>query len=183
MYRSQHLAVKYFAAAITLFGVMTLTGLMSAYYYLNPEFLFGILPFNIAKILHIDTMVIWLLMGFIASIYWFLPEELGREPAGIRAAEILFYVFCTAVAVVAVVFVFVQYGGSNETRCGLSTRAENMSKRLVGPRSASSAARSHSARYHCANAARHGVEVPDRCEQSGFSRSATDCLALSPAHS
>ena len=138
MYRSQHLAVKYFAAAITLFGVMTLTGLMSAYYYLNPEFLFGILPFNIAKILHIDTMVIWLLMGFIASIYWFLPEELGREPAGIRAAEILFYVFCTAVAVVAVVFVFVQYGGSNETRCGLSTRAENMSKRLVGPRSASS---------------------------------------------
>src|SRR6516165_2438564 len=115
MYRSQHLAVKYFAAAITLFGVMTLTGLMSAYYYLNPEFLFGILPFNIAKILHIDTMVIWLLMGFIASIYWFLPEELGREPAGIRAAEILFYVFCTAVAVVAVVFVFVQYGGRNET--------------------------------------------------------------------
>ena len=49
------------------------------------------------------------------SIYWFLPGELGRETAGIRAAEILFYVFCAAVAVVAVVFIFVQYGGSNET--------------------------------------------------------------------
>ena len=114
MYRSQTLALKYFSAAMTIFGIMTISGLISAYYYLNPDFLFGILPFNIAKILHINTLVIWLLMGFMGSIYWFLPEELGRETAGIRAAEVLFYVFCAAVAVVAVVFIFVQYGGSNE---------------------------------------------------------------------
>src|SRR6516225_2791707 len=68
-----------------------------------------------AKILHIDTMIIWLLMGFMGAIYWFLPDEFGRELAGIKAAEILFYVFCAAVAVVAVVFIFVQYGGSDET--------------------------------------------------------------------
>ena len=115
MYRSQQLALKYFTAAIALFGVMTLSGLMSAYYYINPDFLFGLLHFNIAKILHIDTMVIWLLMGFMGAIYWFLPEEFGRELAGIRAAEILFYVFCAAVAVVAVVFILVQYGSSDET--------------------------------------------------------------------
>src|SRR5499427_1433101 len=114
MYRSQALALKYFTAAIVLFGVMTIVGLVSAYYYVNPDFLFGILPFNIMKILHINTLVIWLLMGFMGSIYWFLPEELGRETAGIRAAEVLFYVFCAAVAVVAVVFIFVQYGGSDE---------------------------------------------------------------------
>src|SRR5215472_16183243 len=114
MYRSQALALKYFTAAITLFGVMTFSGLISSYYYINPDFLFGILPFNIAKILHINTLVLWLLMGFMGSIYWFLPQELGRETAGIRAAEMLFYVFCAAVAVVAVVFIFVQYGGSNE---------------------------------------------------------------------
>ena len=114
MYHSQTLALRYFAAAITFFGVMTITGLLSSYYYLNPDFLFGILPFNMMKILHINTLVIWLLMGFMGSIYWFLPGELGRETAGIRAAEILFYVFCAAVAVVAVVFIFVQYGGSNE---------------------------------------------------------------------
>src|SRR5215510_1333737 len=114
MYRSQILALKYFSAAMTLFGVMTLFGLISAYYYLNPDFLFGMLPFSIAKIIHINTLVIWLLMGFMASIYWFLPGELGRETAGIWAAEILFYVFCAAVAVVAVVFIFVQYGSSSE---------------------------------------------------------------------
>jgi nitric oxide reductase large subunit len=66
---------------------MTIFGLISAYYYLDPDFLFGILPFNIAKIVHINTLVISLLMGFMASIYWFLPGELGRETAGIRAAE------------------------------------------------------------------------------------------------
>src|SRR5215470_9542223 len=114
MYRAQILAVKYFSAAITLFGVMTITGLIAAYYYINPDFLFEILPFNIAKILHINTLVIWLLMGFMGSIYWFLPRELGRETAGIWPAEILFYVFCAAVAVVAVVFIIFQYGGSNE---------------------------------------------------------------------
>ena len=114
MYRAQTLALKYFAAAITFFGVMAITGLLSSYYYINPDFLFGILPFNIMKILHINTLVIWLLMGFMGSIYWFLPGELGRVTVGIRAAEVLFYVFCAAVAVVAVVFIFVQYGGSNE---------------------------------------------------------------------
>src|SRR5215831_7415187 len=80
MYRSQTLALKYFTAAITLFGIMTLAGLVSSYYYINPDFLFGILPFNIAKILHINTLVLWLLMGFMGSIYWFLPGELGRPP-------------------------------------------------------------------------------------------------------
>jgi len=114
MYRSQQLALKYLTAAIALFGIMTIAGLMSAYYYINPNFLFGILNFNIAKILHIDTMIIWLLMGFMGAIYWFLPEEFGRDLVGIKLAEILFYVFCAAVAVVAVVFIVVQHGGSNE---------------------------------------------------------------------
>ena len=113
MYRSQRLALKYLAAAIGFFGVMTLAGLMSAYYYINPDFLFGVLHFNIAKMLHIDTLVIWLLMGFMGAIYWFLPEELGIETVGIRAAEIMFYVFCLVVLVVAAVFVVVQYGGSD----------------------------------------------------------------------
>jgi nitric oxide reductase subunit B len=82
MYRSQQLALKYLTAAIALFGVMTIAGLISAYYYINSNFLFGLLDFNIAKILHIDTLIIWLLMGFMGAIYWFLPEEFGIEIAG-----------------------------------------------------------------------------------------------------
>ncbi len=115
MSRSKNLAIKYLAAAVLFFGVMTLSGLMSAYYYINPDFLFGLLHFNIAKILHIDTMIIWLLMGFMGAVYWFLPEEFGREPVGIWAAEILFWIFVAAVLAVALIFVFVQWGPATET--------------------------------------------------------------------
>ncbi|MBS0366698.1 MAG: cbb3-type cytochrome c oxidase subunit I [Proteobacteria bacterium] len=114
MYRSQKLALRYFIAAITLFGVMIAAGLLSALYYIDPALLYNVFDFQMAKILHIDTLIIWLLMGFIGAVYWFLPKELGREVVGIWVAELLFYVFCSAVAVVAVVFVVVQYGGSNE---------------------------------------------------------------------
>jgi len=113
--RSKNLAIKYLAAAILFFGVMTLSGLLSAAYYINPQLLFGVLPFSIAKILHIDTMIIWLLMGFMGAVYWFLPEEFEREPSGIWAAEILFWIFVAAVLVVAAIFLFVQWGPATQT--------------------------------------------------------------------
>src|SRR5579864_8546843 len=114
MSRSQRLAIKYLVAAIGFFGVMTLAGLLSATYYVKPDLLFGLLHFNIAKILHIDTLIIWLLMGFMGAVYWFLPEEFGREPEGIALAELLFWIFCAAVLVVAAIFVFVQWGPGTE---------------------------------------------------------------------
>src|SRR5215470_931102 len=113
--RSKNLAVKYLVAAILFFGVMTLSGLMSGAYYIQPDFLFGLIPFSIAKMLHIDTMIIWLLMGFMGAVYWFLPDEFEIEPAGIWAAEILFWVFVSAVLVVAATFVLVQWGAGTET--------------------------------------------------------------------
>jgi nitric oxide reductase subunit B len=79
-----------------------------------PGFLLNVFNFNSAKIVHIDGLVIWLLMGFLGAVYWFLPQELEREVEGIALAEILFWVFCAAVAVVVVVFVFVQYGSATE---------------------------------------------------------------------
>src|SRR5262249_36280503 len=107
MSRSKNLAVKYLAAAVLFFGVMTLSGLFAPIYYINPEFLFGLLHFSVAKMLHIDTMIIWLLMGFMGAVYWFVPEEFGCEPVGIWAAEILFWVFIAAVLIVAAIFLFV----------------------------------------------------------------------------
>jgi nitric oxide reductase subunit B len=111
--RSQRLALHYFTAAAVFFGVMIVAGLMSAVYYVFPDFLFGILHFNISKILHIDTLIIWLLMGFIGAVYWFLPDEVGQDVVGIKLAEVLFWVFCVAVVIVALVFIFVQYGRSD----------------------------------------------------------------------
>ena len=46
MYRSQKLSLRYFTAAIVLFGVMILFGLLSALYYLYPSMLFNVFNFN-----------------------------------------------------------------------------------------------------------------------------------------
>ena len=101
MYRSQKLSLRYFTAAIVLFGVMILFGLLSALYYLYPSMLFNVFNFNTSKILHIDTLVIWLLMAFMGAVYWYLPKELEHEVEGIGLANLMFWIFCAAVAVVA----------------------------------------------------------------------------------
>jgi nitric oxide reductase subunit B len=114
VFRSQRLALKYFAAAMTLFGIVVVAGLLTSIYYVQDGLLLNKLDFSVVKMLHIDTMIIWLLMGFIGSVYWFLPIELERETEGIKLAETMFWIFCAAVAVVAAVFVFVQYGPATE---------------------------------------------------------------------
>ncbi|WHZ11362.1 MAG: Nitric-oxide reductase subunit B [Burkholderiaceae bacterium] len=114
MYRSQKLALRYLTAAATLFGVMIVFGLLSSLYYLYPSMLFNVFNFNMSKTMHIDTLVIWLLMGLMGAIYWYLPKELETEVEGIWLAELMFWIFCAAVVVVALVFLFVQYGSSNQ---------------------------------------------------------------------
>ncbi len=115
MYRSQRLGLKYLTASTVMFGAMVAFGVLSSIYYIWPGFLLNVFNFNTAKIVHIDGLVIWLLMGFLGAIYWFLPQELEREAEGIALAEILFWVFCAAVAVVVLVFIFVQYGSATES--------------------------------------------------------------------
>lgn len=114
MYRSQKLSLRYYTAAVTLFGVMILFGLLSALYYLYPSMLFNVFNFSTSKILHIDTLVLWLLMAFLGAVYWYLPKELEHEVVGMWLAELTFWVFCAVIAVVAVVFIFVQYGPAND---------------------------------------------------------------------
>src|SRR5690242_1174184 len=114
MYRSQRIGLKYLTASTVMFGAMIVFGLLSSIYYVYPTLLFNVFNFSSAKIVHIDGLVIWLLMGFIGSIYWFLPQEVEREVDGIGLAEFLFWVFCATVAVVVLVFIFVQYGTANE---------------------------------------------------------------------
>src|SRR5579872_5265711 len=114
MFRSQQLALKYFTAAMTLFGIMVVAGLLASTHYVQDGFMLNKLDFSVVKMLHIDTMIIWLLMGFIGAVYWFLPIEFEREVEGIRLAEIMFWIFCAAVAVVATVFFFVNDTATTE---------------------------------------------------------------------
>lgn len=43
-------------------------GLLAAYQYLDPEFLFGRLSFMTNRMLHINAMIVWILMGFLGAV-------------------------------------------------------------------------------------------------------------------
>ncbi len=107
---AQRLAVKYFVVAMALFLAQLLFGLLAAWQFLQPEFLFGILDFNVNRMVHINAMVVWMLYGFIASIYWLVEDEAGVPLVGIRLANIAFWVLTVAVAIVVVVYLVVQTG-------------------------------------------------------------------------
>lgn len=117
LYQSQKLALWYFGIALALFGAQILFGLLAAYQYLDPEFLFDLLPFMTNRMLHINAMIVWILMGFLGSVYWFLPVETKREVIGIGLAKLGLAALTAVVAIVVLVFLFVQYGpGTDFTR-------------------------------------------------------------------
>lgn len=115
MNQSKKLGVQYMTASLVMMGALLVFGFLASIYYLKYGFLLGKLDFNIVKQVHINALVITCLWGFMGAIYWFLPDELGIETVGIGLARLLFWVFVAAVAVVVVVFLFVQYGGSDES--------------------------------------------------------------------
>jgi nitric oxide reductase subunit B len=78
-YASQRVAHVYFLGALLLFLVQIVFGLLAATVYAIPNFLADILPFNILRMIHTNTLVVWLLMGFFGAAYYLVPEEAERE--------------------------------------------------------------------------------------------------------
>lgn len=113
----QKLAVKYFVVAVVLFAAQILFGILAGIQFVNPDFLFGILDFNVNRMVHINAMVVWMLYGFIGSVYWLIQDESGVEVVGLKLGNLAFYVLTGAVAVVVLVYLFVQHGpGTDLTR-------------------------------------------------------------------
>ena len=112
----QKVAVKYFAGAVILFVAQMLFGLVIGLQYVYPEFLFNVLDFSVSRMIHINAMIVWMLYGFIGSVYWLIEDESGTELVGARLADLGFYVLSLAVTVVVLVYLFVQTGpGNHET--------------------------------------------------------------------
>jgi len=113
----QKLAVKYFTVALVLFLAQMLFGLLAAIQFLAPDFLYGMLDFSVNRMVHINAMVVWMLYGFIGAVYWLLEDESGVDIAGLGLGNIAFWVLTAAVAVVVLVYLFVQIGpGDDMTR-------------------------------------------------------------------
>jgi len=113
-YESQKLALMYFAVALILFGAQLIMGLIAAIQFIYPSFLYGVFDFNVARMVHINALVVWLLYAMIGSVYYLLPDETGRDAVGIKLGKIGFYVLTAAVTIVVLVYIFVQVGKGSE---------------------------------------------------------------------
>ncbi|MFC1568028.1 cbb3-type cytochrome c oxidase subunit I [Pseudomonadota bacterium] len=113
----QKLAVKYFSVAVILFVAQILFGLISGLQFIMPDLFFNVLDFNVTRMVHINALVVWLLMGFIGSVYWLLEDEAGVETVGLALGNLAFWVLTAAVSVVVLVYLFIQVGpGDDFTR-------------------------------------------------------------------
>lgn len=108
-YLSQKVAKPYFVAAIGLFVGQILFGLIMGIQYLVGDFLFPAIPFNVARMVHTNLLIVWLLFGFMGASYYLVPEEAERELESPLLAKILFWVFLIAGALTVVGYLAVPY--------------------------------------------------------------------------
>lgn len=108
-YKSQAVAKPYFIAAIGLFLGQILFGLIMGLQYIIGDFLFPAIPFNVARMVHTNLLIVWLLFGFMGAAYYLVPEESERELHSPKLAMLMFWVFLVAGALTVVGYLAVPY--------------------------------------------------------------------------
>ncbi|RKZ62042.1 MAG: nitric-oxide reductase large subunit [Candidatus Parabeggiatoa sp. nov. 2] len=108
-YSSQSVAKPYFIAAIGLFVGQILFGLIMGLQYVVGDFLFPLIPFNVARMVHTNLLIVWLLFGFMGASYYLVPEESEKELHSPRLAIALFWIFLIAGALTIVGYLLVPY--------------------------------------------------------------------------
>ncbi len=108
-YKSQAVAKPYFIAAIGLFLGQILFGLIMGYQYVVGDFLFPAIPFNVARMVHTNLLIVWILFGFMGSAYYLIPEEAETELFSPKLAWLMFWVFLVAGALTIVGYLTVPY--------------------------------------------------------------------------
>ena len=108
-YKSQAVAKLYFIAAIALFAGQVLFGLIMGLQYVVGDFLFPAIPFNVARMVHTNALIVWLLMAFMGGAYYLIPEESETELYSPKLAVALFWIFLVAGALTIVGYLAVPY--------------------------------------------------------------------------
>jgi nitric oxide reductase subunit B len=80
-YPSQRVAYPYFVVALLLFVLQVAVGVWLALSYAMtmPQWLVDALPFSTTRAIHTNLLVLWLLLGFMGSTYFMVPEETERD--------------------------------------------------------------------------------------------------------
>jgi nitric oxide reductase subunit B len=108
-YQSQMVAKPYFIAAIGLFLGQVLFGLIMGLQYVVGDFLFPEIPFNVARMVHTNLLIVWLLFGFMGAAYYLIPEESERELHSPKLALVMFWIFLAAGVATILGYLLVPY--------------------------------------------------------------------------
>lgn len=105
-YQTQKIAAAYWYVALALFAAQITFGLVVGYIYVRPNFLSELVPFSVARMIHTNALIVWLLLGFFGAAYYIIPEESEREihSPTIAYAQLLLLTVGAGAAVVGYLF-------------------------------------------------------------------------------
>jgi len=98
-YKSQKVAYWFFALSMLLLVLQITYGFIMGFARIGFDNLHEFIPFNTARAVHTNLLVVWLLSGFMGAAYYIIPEEAQRELVNVKLA----YVQLISLAVVGVV--------------------------------------------------------------------------------
>lgn len=93
---------NFFIFAALIMALQLVVGLLAAAQFIWPALLFELMPFNIVRMLHINTLVVSLLAGFMGGTYFLIAEEGGGALQSERAARWNFWLFAGGIGAVVV---------------------------------------------------------------------------------
>jgi nitric oxide reductase subunit B len=108
-YSSQMVAKPYFIFALVLLAGEILFGLILGMQYINGDFLFPHIPFNAARMVHTNLLIVLILFAFMGASYYLVPEESERELWSPWLANVTFWVFAVAGVVTILGYLLVPY--------------------------------------------------------------------------
>ena len=113
-YASQSVAKQYFVFALILLAGEILFGLILGTQYIAGDFLFPEIPFNVARMVHTNLLIVLILFGFMGATYYLIPEESERELWSPMLANVLFWVFAAAGVATILGYLLVPYAALAE---------------------------------------------------------------------
>ena len=78
-FQSQKIAYWFFASAMALLILQIVYGFIMGFAHMGFDGLHELIPFNTARAVHTNLLVVWLLLGFMGSAYYIIPDEADRE--------------------------------------------------------------------------------------------------------
>ncbi|MCC6683651.1 MAG: cbb3-type cytochrome c oxidase subunit I [Bacteroidia bacterium] len=98
-YKSQKVAYWFFALSMLLLSLQIIYGFIMGFAHMGFDNLHSVIPFNTARAVHTNLLVVWLLSGFMGAAYYIIPEEAENELVSVKLA----YIQLISLAVVGVI--------------------------------------------------------------------------------